>query len=361
MPNKYFFELAQLSLDTREKLSNSPSGQEWFALYKESERQAILGLMLIGINKLTTEQRPPKELLLKWIATGETIRQRNIIVNQRCVQLANLMKDADLKYCIIKGQGNAMMYPDPYCRNAGDIDIWLGGGREVVKRFVLSRFPDAFDNGHHIDFPLFHDTTVDVHYIPAYLCNPLYNKRIQSWFKKESDKQFNNFIYIDNSKYDGNTMIPAPTAMFNAVHQLSHIMKHFLIEGVGIRHFIDYFYVLKKCQLENVDLSEIRYWIHRFGMANFARGVMWVEKEMLGLEDELLIYEPNQRIGELILKEIVAGGNFGRHNQKNSLINKGLVSRGIIEGRRLLGISRYMPGEAFWMIIKKIQLQHLKI
>jgi hypothetical protein len=39
--------------------------------------------------------------------------------------------------------------------------------------------------------------------------------------------------------------VDVPTAEFNAVFQMAHIMMHFFIEGIGLRHFVDYYYVLK--------------------------------------------------------------------------------------------------------------------
>ena len=38
--------------------------------------------------------------------------------------------------CILKGQGNALLYPDPYMRTPGDIDIYLEGGRKRIMEYV---------------------------------------------------------------------------------------------------------------------------------------------------------------------------------------------------------------------------------
>ena len=105
-----FFELLQVALGTRNSLSVVPSLQDWASIYKESERQAILGVMLVGLEKLPDTQRPPKDILLSWIGMGEFIRRQNMFVNHRCSDLIKIFKDANLRYCILKGQGNAMMY-----------------------------------------------------------------------------------------------------------------------------------------------------------------------------------------------------------------------------------------------------------
>ena len=58
--------------------------------------------------------------------------------------------------CILKGQGNALMYPDPYARVPGDIDIWLDGGREKILDFTTKYYNRPYTSIH-VDFPMFAD------------------------------------------------------------------------------------------------------------------------------------------------------------------------------------------------------------
>lgn len=72
-------------------------------------------------------------------------------------------------------------------------------------------------------------------------------------------------------------------------------------------------------------------------MKRFAKGIMWIMKEVLALEDKYLICEANEKYGRLILEDVMAGGNFGHHDEKN----KGLHSNSAI-GRSLNGLKRNM-------------------
>ena len=47
-----FFELLQIALGNRDKLSRVPKSKEWMALYQESEKQSVLGIMLDGLEQL---------------------------------------------------------------------------------------------------------------------------------------------------------------------------------------------------------------------------------------------------------------------------------------------------------------------
>lgn len=312
------YELVQTSLGGRKQFSRIPSSQEWYVLYKESERQAILGITLMGIDALPNEQRPPKELLLNWIGAGEAIRQQNKLVNQRLSQLIIMLTEANKRYCLLKGQGNARMYPNHYSRNAGDIDVWLDGDKKQVVEFVHSRYPGINVQYHHMDFPVFDDVEVEVHYFPSFCYNKIHNKRLQRYFKESSEEQFRNFVKWNEAEKD----LCVPTPAFNLVFQLSHMMRHFFTQGIGLRHAIDYYYLL--CQeLPDSEKEEAVSIIKKCGMYKFLCAIMWIETEVFSLHKNVDIAPANKKAGQLVLQEMMKGGNFGKnyhHNKGNELI-----------------------------------------
>lgn len=335
-----FYELIQTSLGERKQLSRNPSSQVWYALYKESERQAILCITLMGIDTLPNEQRPPKELLLNWIGVGEAIRQQNKLVNQRLSQLIKMLTDANKRYCLLKGQGNARMYPNPYSRNAGDIDVWLEGDKNQVVEFVHSRYPGINVQYHHMDFPVFDDVEVEVHYFPSFCYNKIHNKRLQRYFKESSEEQFRNFVKWNDSE----EMICVPTLSFNLVFQLSHMMRHFFTQGIGLRHAIDYYYLLSQ-YITDSEKKETVCVMKRCGMYKFFCALMWIEKEIFGLSTNLDIAPVNEKAGKMVLQEMMAGGNFGKnygHNKGDilSVFSKQMLYR--------LKFIREFPSEPLW-------------
>lgn len=335
-----FYELIQASLGFRGLLSRTPSVQEWSALYKESERQAILGITLMGIETLPDEQRPSKELLLNWIGVGEAIRQQNKLVNQRLSQLIKMLTDANQRYCLLKGQGNARMYPNHFSRNAGDIDVWLDGDKKQVVEFVHSRYPGINVQYHHMDFPVFDNVEVEIHYFPSFCYNKLHNRRLQKYFRDNRYKQFDHLVRWNES----NEMVCVPTLPFNLVFQLSHMMRHFFTQGIGLRHAIDYYYLLT----QNITEEEKRETIavmKRCGMYKFFCAVMWIEKDIFGLRTNFDIVPVNEKAGKMVLQEMMAGGNFG----KNYSYNKGdilsVYSKQMLYGLKFI---REFPSEPLW-------------
>lgn len=348
-----FYEQIRVALGQRDCLSKNPSDQEWDAMFDIAEKQAVAGIAFLALEKMSqVGQKPPFSLLYEWIGLSEQTRIQNQIVNRRCKDITQLFSDAGFHSCILKGQGNAMMYPDSSARTSGDIDIWVYGKRVEITKFVKQRCPDAFEQYLHIDFPIYNDVLVEVHYTPGRLLAPKYNKRFQEWCE--------NYNRNDNQSIDGSLGFNIPTVEFNVVYQMVHIMTHFFVEGIGLRHFIDYYYVLKELHKRNSS-ENFEELFEYFGMLKFAQGVMWLEKDVIGIEEELLIVSPDERIGKVILKEMEEGGNFGQFDQRYVARNKGIVWRGLTDSYRLLKLAYYFPQDSLWKIVRKIENQKWRI
>lgn len=88
---------------------------------------------------------------------------------------------------------------------------------------------------HHLETTL-DGVPVELHFFPGIINNPIYNARLQKWFKRNADLQCSNVV----SQPDGIGEIAIPTTAFNVVYQLTHLYHHFFDEGIGMRQIIDY-------------------------------------------------------------------------------------------------------------------------
>jgi len=371
-----FYELIQVALGNKDVLSKTPSAAEWSGLYQNCQEQTVAGVAFTALDHLSRQgQKPPLDILYQWIGYSEQIKRQNVIVNKRCVEITKLFAEAGFKTCILKGQGNARTYKDPLSRSSGDIDLWILGHadltdstdsvtlRQKVDSFVHSRFPDIKGGKMHIEFPVFKDVAIEVHYIPSYMYSPKYDRRLQVFFREKSEEQCNNLITLERA--EGTCAVP--TTEFNLVQQLSHMMNHFIGEGIGLRQFIDYYYVLK-CLTSGLipantstrslspkgDGSDYQLLLKECGLLKFAQGVMWVEKQLLGLEDKHLIAEPSERIGRAIQRTIEEGGNFGHHSSVNAYRHQSTFGRVVGGAKQSFRALRYFPMEATWKLIKKL-------
>lgn len=347
-----FFELVKISLGQCDRLSNTLTTEEWYELYRDATEQSVVAFVFEGVQKLPREQWPPQSLLFEWIGTSEQIKQQNKLLNKRTVEISKLFKKAGYRSCILKGQGNAMMYPNPYSRTSGDIDIWIDGNKYDIINYVKSIYSRVECSDKHIDFPVFDDVPVEVHFIPNYSTNPFYEKRLQLYFKKYSDIVFNNYIDL----IDSEGKICVPNSNFNVIYQLSHIMTHFFVEGIGMRHFLDYYFVLRNSEID-FNKKNACVLFEQLGMLRFARGVMWVERRCFDLEEKYMLLEPDEKVGRIILNEMLEGGNFGQFDERYNIRRKGYFLRGIADTYRLLKLSKTFPIESLWKIFRKIQNQ----
>ncbi len=345
-----FYELVRVALGNQRCLSKTPTEKEWRQLFAMAEKQAIDGITYDALAVLAKHgQKPTVDVLLDWFSYAKQIKEQNKIINQRCKDVTELFTHAGFKTCILKGQGNALMYPNPLSRVSGDIDIWVKGNRKDIKNFVISQYPDAVEDNKHIQFPVFQDIPVEVHYKPRYSSVPKYEKRLQIWFEEQADIQFNNFVSISGT-LDKNVCVPTP--LFNFIQQMSHMMGHFISEGLGMRHLIDYYFVLKF--LDTSDDIDYVFLFKHLGMYRFASGIMWIEHTVLGLDEKLMLVPESEKIGIIILEEVMSGGNFGHNRKENSLRNQKIFKRGLIDIKRLLKFFSVQPSEVLFRILYKL-------
>lgn len=96
-----FFELLQIALGHRERLSTVLSAKEWAGIYEESKRQAVTGILFHGIERLPAEHRPSQAILLQWIGVGQMIERRNRLMDERCGELLKILDEHGLSGIIL--------------------------------------------------------------------------------------------------------------------------------------------------------------------------------------------------------------------------------------------------------------------
>lgn len=310
-PEQLFIELIQVSLGNRKLLSRAPSDEEWKTIYDIAQNQSVAGVAFDALDGLSKKgQKLPKGLLFKWIGLAELIKQQNLVANKRCKEIAEMFAGAGFSTCILKGQGNARIYPNPLARQSGDIDIWVDASKDEIVNFIYKRFPNSKANELHIDFSVFIDIKVEVHYKPSVPVSVVSDRRFITYFEKNKGEQFHNEVEFP----DGIGKICVPTVEFNVVYQMAHMMKHFFSEGLGVRHLMDYYYILISDERQKgKDYTRI---FQELGMLKFAKSVMWVLGNVFLLDRNRMICEPDERRGKLLLQEIMVGGNFGHSDKR---------------------------------------------
>ena len=338
-----FFDFLQFCIGSVEEIPASIKEADWKVLYAIAKKQALTGVLFHGIKQLPKELAPDADLLFKWMGMAQKIRQQNIRLFLDSAKVCKKFKDVGFRNCILKGQGNALLYPDPYMRTSGDIDIYLDGGRNRVIQYINKVCPNQVMRYHHVDFPVM-KTAIEVHFTPSYMFFPVHNRRMQKWFKEVMDLQCSNVVTLP----DGYGEITVPTTSFNVIYILSHLYRHVFTEGIGLRQLIDYYFVLMKSEERRVkNLTALEHELKYLGLWKFAEAVMYVLHDTLGLPEEKMIAPINVNEGRFLLAEIMQGGNFGQYDTRlGSKENEGKLHRYLRMSLRNLRFVKHYPTEA---------------
>ena len=401
-------------------MSRVVAGMDWQELYSFASKQALLGLCFEGIERLGKEypeelKRNPigRELLMNWMGKAQQIRRQNMKVNSVAGKLFSMLRKDGMRCCVLKGQGNALMYPSPYSRTPGDIDVWIDASRERIMEYAQKMFELGDDiRLQHLETSL-DGVPVELHFFPCSMNNILYHARLQKWFRRNADLQCSHIVGLPDEAGD----IAIPTTAFNVIYQLTHLYHHFFDEGIGMRQIIDYFLVVNdfsknvfwdndlsnpsvslskgsstafpkplspqgtgdvtalRCSepLRSKDggaskpspncagwdrlggngdttstaLDVVQRELKHLGLWKFARAVMYVLHEALGLSEEKMIAPMDEKRGKLLLAEILNGGNFGKHFTKyGHFTQQGMAKKYFLKIWRNMHFVRYYPAEA---------------
>ena len=157
---------------------------DWRWLYKTAVQQSMLGVCYMERADM------PKDVAINWVTKAEMIKGLNALQYQEAARLTKRFAEAGRRSAILKGQANARLYPDPFLRQPGDIDIWVEGGKESVKALLADMHlisPEDAESYHHVHLaPNEQGVIVEVHFRPSSgNFNPFTNRRLQQWLEQE--------------------------------------------------------------------------------------------------------------------------------------------------------------------------------
>ena len=394
---KIFFDFLRFCIGSAKEIPGSLKEVDWKELYRIAKKQCLVGVLFDGIKELPVEHvGMKKELLLQWMAESQMLEKANVRLNDAAIQVSEWFRKKGFRTCILKGQGNALMYPNPYSRTPGDIDIWVEGGDKRVISFVRSVSPHEKACYHHIEFPPYKGVEVEVHYRPSFLLCFWHNRKLQKYYERVKEEQFSHRVMLGEQGE-----IAIPTVEFNLIFQLTHIYAHLMNEGIGLRQLLDYYFVVcdfykvyQNFSNPSVSLSKgsstfspspsssgsgdvtallgarNRYalrladhqrsmpdcagWdrlgvlqkeLKELGLWKFAGGIMYIMQEVFGMPASWLIVPPNEQYGKFVLNEVLEAGNFGKHDERNCF-GKSQLGHNLQRVYRDMRLVRYFPAEA---------------
>ena len=395
--HQIFLDFLRFCIGSDSEIPSSLKEADWKELYRIAQKQCLVGILFDGIQKLpAAEVGMSKELLLQWMMRCQMLEKTNVRLNDAAIQVSEWFRKKGFRTCILKGQGNALMYPNPYSRTPGDIDIWVEGGDKWVISFVRSISPHEKACYHHIEFPSYKGEEIEVHYRPSFLLCFWHNRKLQKYYERVKEEQFSHRVMLGEQ---GEIVIP--TVEFNLIFQLTHIFSHLMNEGIGLRQLVDYYYVIcdfykvyQNFSNSSVSLSKgsstfspspsssgsgdvtallgarnryalrladhqrstpdsagwdrlgmVQEELKELGLWKFAGGIMYIMQEVFGIPASRLIVPPDEKYGRFVLNEVLEAGNFGKHDARNRF-GRSQLGHNLQRVYRDIRLVRYFSAEA---------------
>ena len=323
------------------------TAQEWERVYEMACQQTVAGIAFRGLDWLPDGAEPPMGLMAKWMARVDRIERGNEAMNKAVARLFGHFSAHGVEAVLQKGQGIAMMYPDPLLRESGDIDLYFPGHDGVsdpldgIAGAVRERHPDGswvyrFD-GIIIEH---HDQLVD---IQRPRCRKYAERLIE-------EKGFERLVLGNGTE----VVVPSPEV--NLLLLSSHILKHAMGVGIGLRQICD-FAVARRHYEGRVNEEEIREIWKMTGLEKW-QGLLegfvarFLDSDaVLARNDNKVVLDDKKKTG-VLLDIVLKGGNFGVYSKDRAEASRARWSRKCHTFRSFvnnMGFAlRYAPGE--WIL-----------
>lgn len=322
------------------------SYSEWSELYQIAIAQTVEGLIFDAVAKLPSQYLPPKEIVLKWIVRVDAIERENVKQKRVIVEILNLLKSHNIDSTLLKGHSLAVYYIKPLLRLSGDVDLYFDNinAFKRANQLIKQQGIDIKVGALRSTFYDWQGCEIEHHSKWIDIVNPFCKNYLQ---KLEREEEKNKISTIMNEKN-----IDSLSLLMTHLQVNTHILKHFLGFGIGLRQFCDvarlYFSTSKSLNGEQLKSIYKKLGIYRWMELTHSFLV-----DQLGLNSEFLPYQIQQHEdSKWLLADIISVGNFGFNCTQGQHEKKRAMWWIVLP--KLLKARSYVGYEALWFLISKV-------
>lgn len=308
-------------------------GFDWEEVMELAKQQTCVGVVADALARLPMELRPPKKLYFNVIAATGDIEKQNKEMNEFVPILMDKLKSKGVLSLLLKGQGLALLYPNPLHRQCGDIDLLIPKadqfrwGAKLLKRISTSW--DWEKDSQHAEFNAM-GFVVELHCEYAFTINRRVTKALCAWnedlvylsIPRGSYVYKDAYIidYLDDRRING-MYLPSP--QFNAVFVFAHMLNHFMTGGVGLRQISDWMMVLS-AQFDEIDQDKLMEDLLMLDLVKSWKTFGAMIVKLLGMPKEKVPFYDNkyEKKAEILMDAIFKTGNFGTLQKEKQLSTK---------------------------------------
>lgn len=259
---------------------------DWRNVLILAQKQGVRGLAYEALVLLKQEDAdctcfPDRTTLMQWYAQTLYVEKKIAQHVDLAKGIVELWKRNGIKTIVFKGLAHSRYYPKPEHREYGDFDCYLidadgncayRQGNEIAKKSGYA-VDDSWYKHSHI---VYKKLTIENHHF------------FTSARRGGADKALHQYMVEtigDGSqlvRLDGTDIYVLPVKA-EGVFMLYHSLTHFLVEGINLRHFVDWACWIKANQ-DKLEWSEFYPLCKRFRLDGFADVLNTIAVKYLGVE-----------------------------------------------------------------------------
>jgi hypothetical protein len=246
-----------------------------------------------------------------------SIMQQNSMI-PLLTQAWKALEEEKIHPVLLKGFGLAQYYPQPYLRQWGDIDIYVGQSNyhtacgKLRETFPNAMHSDKEDEDYkHYNFD-FDNTAIETHRVSMVFAHPIdrkfYAKLEEQCLIKDGPKK--DFFGVE---------VTIPEDTFNVFFVFLHAWHHFETTGMNVKQLCD-LAVLLQAKHNVIDTNRLRRILTQLHLLEVWQLIMYILVKYLDLpQDKTPFYTIDcSRRAELFFERVLTEGNNRAHSKINA-------------------------------------------
>lgn len=274
---------------------------DWHKVYDLSCQYGVSAVVGDGIQQLVGVNIE-EDLYFKWI--GQSLVKEEDFAHHLSIvrEFACRCAERNVKVYVLKGLAFSTYYPNPKHRPCGDIDVFCvseGGKPAYHQGNEVARLMGAKVDTHWYKHSQIHYKGVMIENHEYLVCTRE-GKRY-----KELNRRLTDLLLSDTknrSLFD--TVALMPSTYFNALFQAYHTCSHFLSEGIGMKHVLDWATFIQKEQ-DNIEWSQYYTDCERYHLKRFVVAMTDIAANKLGVNISNTSIEINSPYAERLWNSVL--------------------------------------------------------
>lgn len=273
------------------------TSDDWGQIYQLSKKQGVVAIIFDAIKAIPKEFAPPKHITMRWISHALSIEDQMKKKERVAIEFAEELSRRDIQTIVLKGLAYASYYPNPYHRESGDLDCYLMGKKDEGDKITVEIGGKMEEAGYKHSHLYYKGLTIENHNFLTSFDNTKLGIRTERLLQE---------LISQGYRPIGGTKLQNPSADFNALFLIKHAQRHFIKEGICVRHLLDWAFFLKK-ESQNVNWEKVIPVMKECRILEFAKVMTRLCIEQLGMKIDIGELSSPMKISDAVLADILGG------------------------------------------------------